>query len=155
MTHRTWSSGTGNLLSILSLTQYDLLCAVSQQPSVCKWRLLCVREGKRERKQRQQKMEISWATLSSKEICQHGKVVRWCQEKLAYIMRQKKFCVFKKNKQTFLHISTDLSTYRPHTVENNHSLFAHGCQGVWLFYISNDDVHLCSQLGFTCTAHTF
>lgn len=40
------------------------------------------------------------------------------------------------------HISVQSSTYRPNAVKNNHSLFAHGCQGVWFPYICHDDVHL-------------
>lgn len=65
-------------------------------------------------------------------------------------MRLRKFSVSKKGQiqaQTFV---LELSTYRPHTVEDNNCLFGHGCQGVWFFYICHDDVHLCPQLWLTC-----
>lgn len=48
------------------------------------------------------------------------------------------------------HISVESSTYRPNAVENNHSLFAHGSQGVWFSYICHDDVHFGPQLRLTC-----
>lgn len=63
--------------------------------------------------------------------------------------------VFKRGSQRHRegvrpHISVESLTYRPNTVENNHSLFAHGCQGVGFAYICHNDVHLRPQLRLTC-----
>lgn len=41
-------------------------------------------------------------------------------------------------------------TYRPNTIKDYHSLFAHGCQWVWLCNICHNDIHLWPELGFTC-----
>ena len=60
---------------------------------------------------------------------------------MRHVMEQESSVCWRKiNRRA--HVSVELSTYRPDTVENNHSLFAHGCQGVWFSYISHDDVHL-------------
>lgn len=41
-------------------------------------------------------------------------------------------------------------TYRPNTIKDYHSLFAHGCQWVWLCNICHDDIHLWPELRLTC-----
>lgn len=41
-------------------------------------------------------------------------------------------------------------TYRPNTIQDYHSLFAHGYQWVWLCNISHDDIHLWPELRLTC-----
>lgn len=94
MMHRTRSSAAGNLLSILTLTQWDLLCAIGQQPSLCKSRLLylcvCVWQQKRKTKRKKR---------TSLSECLHANILRQAWENPVCVMKLSKFCVLKKSKK--------------------------------------------------------